>query len=189
MKWIRFASGRRMGVFLANWVLFSPQKTQVLGNRPITTNACKIIFKDFYQHFFKTNYTHLFGTVTILSNMWKMPLVFFNSPESAEIKVDLPLAIPPTIPTKSPLCIAIDMLDKDVFSCVEHIESNKKEKEKTNIFPKLNFSWWKLSKFFAIRCCRQSIFSRMVVLAEFLQLTGEKNQLFLHQNTLNLANK
>ena len=70
-----------------------------------------------------------------------MPLVFFNSPESAEIKVDLPLAIPPTIPTKSPLCIAIDMLDKDVFSCVEHIESNKKEKEKTNIFPNLNVSW------------------------------------------------
>ena len=169
--------------------MFSPKKTQVLGNRPITTNACKIIFKDFYQHFFKTNYTHLFGTVTILSNMWKMPLVFFNSPESAEIKVDLPLAIPPTIPTKSPLCIAIDMLDKDVFSCVEHIESNKKEKEKTNIFPKLNFSWWKLSKFFAIRCCRQSIFSRMAVLAEFIQLTGGKNQLFLYQNTLNLANK
>ncbi len=45
-----------------------------------------------------------FGTWIIWSFNWKTPLIFLISPDSAEISVDLPLAIAPTMPTNSDFC-------------------------------------------------------------------------------------
>ena len=43
------------------------------------------------------------------------PRVFLISPDKADIKVDFPLAIPPTTPTNSPLRTAKEMSIKEVF--------------------------------------------------------------------------
>ena len=56
-----------------------------------------------------------FGTYTNLSKILSDPRVFLISPDKAEIKVDFPLAIPPTTPTNSPRRTAKEMSVKEVF--------------------------------------------------------------------------